>query len=149
MSRAFTVLLVCGIVVAAGTVIFADVVIGVVYSEKDYGEAATALRLLAPAIITCYGNGAFFLTLLGMKAERRMLVMSIVLAVANPLANVLLIPVLQQNASALLTTVTEVVVFVWVLALTPADLRACASPRAVAGVILSALARDDRRVWAR
>ena len=138
MSRAFTLLLGSGVFIALTTVIAADQIVALLYPAREYGPAANALRLLAPAIVTMYANAVFFLALLGMGYERRLLVMAAVLAVLNPIANVLLIPVFQQNAAALLTSATEVVVLAWALAVTPRDLRSAVEPKTVAKIALAA-----------
>jgi O-antigen/teichoic acid export membrane protein len=139
MERSFTFLLASGVFVALVLAVAADQVVAVLYPAREYGEAATALRLLAPGIAATYTNGVFFLSLLGMGFERRLLVMAAVLAVLNPLANVVGIPLLQQNASALLTSATEGAVLLWVIALTPPDLRGAANPRIIARIALAAV----------
>lgn len=139
MERAFVYLFAIGIFVALVLAIAAEHVVALLYSPREYGEAATALRLLAPGLASMYANGVFFLALLAMGFERRLLVMAAVLAVLNPLANLVLIPVLQQNGAALLTSVTEATVLVWVLALTPKDLRRAANPSVILKVLVAAM----------
>jgi len=138
MERSFTFLLASGVFVALIIGFEADQIVALVFPARAYGEAASALRLLTPGIVAIYANGPFFITLLGMGLERRLLVMAAVLAVLNPLANFLLIPSLQQNGSALLTSATEAIVLAWVIALTPAELRGAASPRVVVRLLLAA-----------
>src|SRR5205807_3019166 len=92
-----------------------------------------------PAVATMYANGVFFLALVGMGFERRLLVMAAVLAVLNPLANFVLISALQQNGAALITSATEAVVLVWVLALTPKELRAAANPAVVIKILIASV----------
>lgn len=139
MRRSFTLLFANGVFVALVLAIAAEQIVALLYPARHYAEAATALRLLAPALAAMYANGIFFLALLGMGFERRVLVMAIVLAVANPLLNLAVIPHLQQNGAALATLATEIVVLVWVLALTPKDLRSVASPAIVAKVLTAAV----------
>lgn len=138
MERSFAYLLSSGVFVALSLIIVADQAVALVYPAHEYGESANTLRLLAPGVVTMYANGVFFLTLLGMGFERRLLVMAGVLAVLNPLANVVAIPLFQQNGAALIQSATEVVVLVWVLVLTPKDLRGAARPKVVVKVLLAA-----------
>ena len=138
IERSFTFFLASGVFVALIIGFEADQVVALVFPTRAYGEAANALRLLAPGIVAIYANGPFFITLLGMGLERRLLVMAAVLAVLNPLANFALIPLLQQNGSALLTSATEAIVLVWVLALTPKELRGAANPRVIVRLFLAA-----------
>ena len=139
MERTFVLLLATGVFLALVVVVAADQLVAFLYSGREYAEAATALRLLTPALVGMYANGVFFLALLGMRFDRRLLVMAAVLAVLNPLANLLVIPVLQQNGAALTTSATELIVLAWVLALTPADLRRAANPAAVAKILVAAV----------
>jgi O-antigen/teichoic acid export membrane protein len=139
MKKAFTFLLASGVFIALVLGISADHVVTLLYPAREYGEAATALRLLGPGLAAMYANGVFFIALVGMGFERRLLIMAIFLAVLNPLANVIVIPLLQQNGAALITSATELVVIVWLLALTPRDLRAAANPAVVMKICIAAI----------
>ena len=103
MARSFTYLLGSGVFLMVTLLVTADQVVALLFPTRQYGEAADALRLLAPGLALMHASGVFFLTLLGMGFERRLLVMAAVLAVLNPLANLLGIPLLQQNAAAIIT----------------------------------------------
>jgi O-antigen/teichoic acid export membrane protein len=138
MERWFAFLVASGAFMALALVMAADQAVSLLYPRHEYGEAATTLRLLAPALWAMYANGVFFLALLGMGLERRLLVMAAALAVLTPLANLLAIPLLQQNGAALITSASEVFILVWVLAATPADLRGAANPRVVLKVLVAA-----------
>jgi O-antigen/teichoic acid export membrane protein len=138
MERSFTFVIASGAFIALTLVFAADQLVALLYSAHDYAPAANALRLLAPGLAAMYANGVFFLTLLALGYERRLLVMAAVLAVLNPLANLFVIPVLQQNGAALITSATEAIVLVWVLAATPKDLRAAARPLVVVKVLVAA-----------
>jgi O-antigen/teichoic acid export membrane protein len=138
MERSFAFTLASGVFLALTLVVAADQIVALVYSGHDYAPAASALRLLGPGIAAMYANGVFFLALLALGFEKRLLVMAALLALLNPLANLLVIPVLQQNGAALITSVTEAIVLVCVLAATPNDLRRAARPAVVAKVLVAA-----------
>jgi O-antigen/teichoic acid export membrane protein len=139
MERWFAFLVASGVFMALALVMAADQAIALLYPKHEYGEAATTLRLLAPALAAMYANGVFFLALLAMGLERRLLMMAGALVVLTPLANLLVIPVLQQNGAALITSASEVFILAWVLAATPADLRSAANPRVVVKVLVAAI----------
>lgn len=139
LEKSFTFFVASGVFIALTLVVAADQIVALLFPAREYGEAASALRLLAPGLVAIYANGVFFLALLGMGFERRLLVMAAVLAVLNPLANVIAIPLLEQNAAALITSATEAIVLVWVLALTPKDLRGAASPAIVGKILVAAI----------
>jgi len=140
LERSFSFVLASGVFLALTLVIGADQLVALVYPAHDYAQAASALRLLAPGLVGMYANGIFYLALIAMGFERRLLVMAAVLAVLNPLANLVVIPLLQQNGAALLTSATEAIVLVWVLALTPKDLRTAARPAVALKVVTAAIA---------
>jgi O-antigen/teichoic acid export membrane protein len=137
LDRSFIFLAAGGVFVALVVLVAADQVVALLYGTR-YGQSATALRLLAPGLAVMYANGAFFFALLAMGFERRLLVMAAVLAVVNPLANLIAIPILQQNGAALITSVTEAAVLVWVLILIPEDLRRSVSAPVVAKILIAA-----------
>jgi O-antigen/teichoic acid export membrane protein len=139
MTRSFTFAFASGVFLAVTLLVVADQLVALLYPAHEYAQAASALRLLAPALVGMYANGVFYLALIAMGFERRLLVMAAVLAVLNPLANLLVIPLLQQNGAALLTSATEVIVLVWVLAVTPKDLRGAASPAVVTKILVAAI----------
>jgi O-antigen/teichoic acid export membrane protein len=138
IERWFALLVASGVFIAVTLAIAAEQIVALLYPAREYAEAATALRLLAPGLAAMYANGIFFLTLFAVRCERRLLVMAAALAVLNPLANLFLIPVLQQNGAALVTSATEAIVLVWVLAVTPRDLREAARPVVVLRVLAAA-----------
>jgi len=139
LERSFSFVLASGVFLALTLVLAADQLVALLYPAHAYAEAAGALRLLAPGLVGMYANGIFYLALIAMGFERRLLVMAAVLAVLNPLANLLVIPLLQQNGAALITSATEAIVLVWVLALTPKDLRSAARPAIVVKVVAAAV----------
>jgi O-antigen/teichoic acid export membrane protein len=139
IARSFTFAFASGVFLALTLLVAADQLVAFLYPAHEYAPAASALRLLAPALVGMYANGVFYLALIAMGFERRLFVMAAVLAVLNPLANLFVIPLLQQDGAALLTSATEAVVLVWVLAITPKDLRGAASPSVVAKIILAAI----------
>jgi len=137
LERSFTFFLLCGVFVGVTLIVAADQLVALLFPSREYREAATALRLLTPGLVAIYANGVFFLTLLGMGFERRLLVMAAVLAVLNPLANLVVIPLLQQNGAALITSATEAIVLIWVIAATPRDLRGAAKPVVIMKVLVA------------
>ncbi len=138
MARAFRFLLLAGVFVTLVFLLLADQIVATVYSGR-YAATAEALRLLAPALATQYVGSVFQFGLLAMRHERRLLVMAAVLAVANPVLNLMVIPLWRQDGAAIVTTATEIVVLCWLLLATPAGVRSAASPNAFARTALAAV----------
>lgn len=139
MARACRFLLLAGVFVALVFLLLADQIVTTVYSTGRFAATAEALRLLSPAVATQYVGSVFQFSLLAMGHERRLLVMAAVLAVANPLVNLVAIPLWQQNGAALVTTATEIIVLAWLLLATPRWLRSAASPRTLVRTAIAAL----------
>ena len=96
---------------AAGALVLADPLIETLYGE-EYERAATALRLLAPAIALyplCYVAGSL---LVSQHRQRVMLGVYAVVAAENVLANLVLIPWLSLNGAALGTSISTALVAV-------------------------------------
>jgi len=96
---------------AAGVLVLADPLVETLYGD-EYGRAATALRLLAPAIALyplCYVAGSL---LVAQHRQRVMLRIYAVVAAENVLANLVLIPWLSLDGAALGTSISTTLVAV-------------------------------------
>jgi O-antigen/teichoic acid export membrane protein len=132
IDKAFTFLVPVGCAVAVAMAVLAEAITSFVYPSHSYGAAANALRLLAPGVLLVYVNSVFAYALLGLHHERRLLAMAMVAAVLNPLANLIAIPLWQQDGAALTTSLTEVFLLVWLVFAMPRDLLSGASVRLAA-----------------
>jgi len=138
MRRACEVLIICGVFAALVLFLLPGQVVSVVYPRFD--GSVEALRLLAPGLVALYINSVFAFTLLSLGLERRMFVMAGTMAIVNPIANAVLIPIYAQDAAAFLTSVTEVALLVWLVAITPRELRPWSAMPAFAKTAVAALA---------
>jgi O-antigen/teichoic acid export membrane protein len=122
IAKALTVLTLAGVAIALVFALFAERIVGLLYPAHSYAEAAVALRLLAPGLVFIYLNWVFATALLGLGQERRLVVMALATAVLNPLMNLAAIPLFQQTGAAFVTSLTELVVLVWLVRMMPRDL---------------------------
>lgn len=129
IEKALTVLTVVGIGVALCFAIFAERIVGILYPAQSYAEAAAALRLLAPGLLFIYLNWALATALLGLRLERRLIVMAVAIAALNPLMNLVAIPLFREEGAAFTTSLTELIVLVWLVRMMPRDLIQLASLR--------------------
>jgi O-antigen/teichoic acid export membrane protein len=129
IEKALTVLTLAGVGVALMFALFAERIVAILYPAQSYAEAAGALRLLAPGLLFIYLNWALATALLGLRMERRLIVMAVTTAVLNPLMNLVAIPLLREQGAAVTTSFTELVVLVWLVRMTPRDLLRLASVR--------------------
>ena len=140
IDKALTFLTLAGMAAALVLALSADRIVALLYPADAYGEAANALRLLAPGIPLLYLNSVFSYVLFALKDERRLLVMAIAFAILNPLGNLVAITLLEHEGAALMTTLTEFGILLWLLRLMPSDLLGRESFRVVAKASLAAIA---------
>jgi len=129
IEKSLTVLTLAGVGVALVFALFAEHIVAILYPAQAYAGAAGALRLLAPGLLFIYLNWAFATALLGLRMERRLIVMALATAVLNPLMNLVAIPLFQERGAAFTTSLTELVVLVWLVRMMPRDLLRLASVR--------------------
>jgi O-antigen/teichoic acid export membrane protein len=143
IEKALTFLTLCGVAVALVFVVFADRIVTMLYPAQGYAPTVTTLRLLAPGLVFIYVNWVFGASLLGLHQERRLLKMAAAAAVLNPVANLLVIPVFQQDGAAVITSLTELGVLLWLTRSMPKDLvpreSLTIAAKAVAAAVAAAL----------
>lgn len=121
-------------------VLCAEQIVALLYPADLYAPAANALRLLAPGLLFLYLNSVLCYTLFALKQEKRLLVMAVAFAFFNALANLIAIPLFAQDGAALVTTLTELGLLVWLTCLMPRDMLRLESVRIGAKTAVAALA---------
>jgi len=143
IEKSLTVLTLAGVGVALVFALFAERIVGILYPAQSYAEAAGALRLLAPGLLFIYVNWALATALLGLRLERRLIVMAVTVALLNPLMNLVAIPLFQERGAAFTTSLTELIVLIWLVRMMPRDLLRLSSVRvgakAAAAAVLTAV----------
>lgn len=138
IEKALSFLTLAGVGAALALVLFADRIVAFVYPAHTYAESATALRLLAPGLLFIYVNWVLSQSLLSLHQERRLLVMAGAAAVLNPVANLIAIPLFRENGAALTTSLTELLVLVWLVRLMPRDLLSSENVRVATRALIAA-----------
>ena len=122
IEKALTLLTLSGMAAALVFAVLAEPIVALLYPAESYAQAASALRLLAPALLFIYVNWIFASALLSLHQERRLLVIAVAAAVLNPIANFVAIPFLGQDGAALTTSLTELLILTWLVRTMPRDL---------------------------
>jgi O-antigen/teichoic acid export membrane protein len=138
IEKSLSFLTLAGIAAALVLALFADRIIGLLYPAHSYAEAAAPLRLLAPGLLLIYVNWVLSQALLSLHQERQLLVMAVAAAALNPLANLIAIPLFRENGAALVTSLTELLVLVWLIRLMPRDLLGSENLRVAARALIAA-----------
>jgi O-antigen/teichoic acid export membrane protein len=89
-------------------VLFAEEII-VLIGGSDFAAAAPVLRLLLVGVALTYVGQVFGQALIALNAQRRLLVMSLLILPANVAFNLILIPVWGASGAALAFALTEVI----------------------------------------
>jgi len=144
LDKALTALILSGVAIGLVLALFADRIVATLYPAD-----ANALRLLAPRVVFLYVNSVLMYTLVALHQDRRLLFMVVTLAILNPLANLVAIPLLAQNGAALVSSLTELGWLIWQVRAMPNDLLGRASLRvaAKAGVAAMSAALACAAVW--
>ena len=122
IEKGLAFLTIAGVAAGLVTALFADRIIALIYPAAAYAESATALRLLAPALFFTYADWVLAQSLLSLHQERRLLIMAATAALLNPLANLIAIPLFYENGAAFTTSLTKLLVLVWLVRIMPRDL---------------------------
>ncbi len=138
IEKSLNFLTLAGVAAALVLTLFADRIIALVYPAHAYAESATALRLLAPGLLFIYVNWILSQALLSLHQERRLLIMAGAAAVLNPVGNLIAIPLFHEAGAALMTSLTELLVLVWLVRLMPRDLLGIESLRVAARALIAA-----------
>jgi O-antigen/teichoic acid export membrane protein len=138
IEKALTFLTLAGVAASLVLALFADRIIALVYPAHAYAASATALRLLAPGLLFIYVNWVLSQSLLSLHQERRLLVMAGAAAVLNVAVNLVAIPLFRENGAALTTSLTELVVLVWLVRLMPRDLLSSENIRVATRAVIAA-----------
>jgi O-antigen/teichoic acid export membrane protein len=111
LRKALGLLLSAALFIVLATFAFADLTVTVLLGPK-FSEAAIALKILICAVVFRFLNYALNIALLALRQERIFVLTSIICLGVNVGGNLLLIPRFHWRAAALLTVVTEVVLFI-------------------------------------
>ena len=122
IEKALTFLTLAGVATSLVLVLYADRIVALFYPTAAYAESATALRLLAPALLFIYLNWVLSQSLVSLHHERRVLIVAAAAAVLNPAMNLVAIPLFRENGAAVTTTITELFVLVAFVRMMPRDL---------------------------
>ncbi len=111
IEKAMNFLLFCGIPIAVAMVAAAPNIIGFLYHRAEFDPSVPVLQFLAPGLVLLYANTVFNTVIMSTKHEKKITVMAAIALVFNLSLNLILIPRLEQNGAALVTSLTELLLF--------------------------------------
>lgn len=122
MSKGLEIMLILGIPVCTGLFILAGPIIRFLYGRQEFMPAASALRLLAVALLVLYVNSMLSIVLVSLNREKNMTLVAALATIFNVVLNWLLIPHFQHIAAAAVTAGTELFILCYLLVVIPKDL---------------------------
>lgn len=140
VEKTMNFLLFCGIPTATLMIIAAPNIIGFLYHRTEFDNTVPVLQALAPGLVFLYMNSVFSSTIVSKKQEKKITFMAAAALVFNFGLNFLFIPLFKQIAAAIVTSLTEVLLFSIYLAITmPRPLLPLGSLRVGARALLASL----------
>lgn len=110
-SEYFRIILVICIVAAIAAYFLADTIIPILYTQR-FAEAASILKILAPAILAAGLNNLTGTTLNGMGFFKIVMFITLYALVMNVILNILFVPRFGIHASAVISVITEYFIFI-------------------------------------
>lgn len=122
IEKAVNLLLFCGIPTATVMIVAAPNIIGFLYHREEFAHTIPVLQALAPGLIFLYMNTALGILMLSKKQEKKIPFMAATALVFNVGLNLIFIRLFQHVGAALVTSLTEMLLFCLALAFIPRHL---------------------------
>ncbi len=111
IEKSTNFLLFCGIPITTGLIVTAPNIIGFLYHRPEFSHSIPVLQALAPGLFFLYINTILCSILMSTGRERKMTMMAALALVFNLILNLILIPRYEHIGAALVTSLTELLLF--------------------------------------
>lgn len=122
VEKSINFMLFCSIPVTVLLIVAAPNVIHFLYVRQEFNATIPVLQALAPGLIFLFINFPISAILLSKKQDKKIPIMGAIALVFTVAANIILIPFFQHIGAAIVTALTEVLLFVVGIAFTPRHL---------------------------
>lgn len=140
IEKSTNFLLICVIPIATTLIVAAPNIIGFLYHRPEFSHSIPALQGLAPGLVFLYINSVLTSILVSTKREKKITIMAAIALVFNLGLNLILIPLYQQVGSAMVTSLTEMLLLCTSLLFIPRYLLPLRSLRVGAKAVIASLA---------
>lgn len=140
VEKSMNFLLFCGLPIATLLIVTAPNIIGILYHQQDFLHSIPALQALAPGLVLLYANTVLSSILISTKREKKIMIMAAIALVFNLTGNLFLIPLYQHVGAAIVTSLTELLLFGISIFFVPRSLLPTGSLRVGLKAILACLA---------
>jgi Polysaccharide biosynthesis C-terminal domain len=133
-------LLICVAPIATLFAVAAPNIVAFLYHRADFVNTIPVIQGLAPGLVFLYMNALFSSIIIATKGEKKIPIMAGIALVFNLGLNLLLIPRYQEVGSAIITSLTELLLLCISFAFVPRDLLPVGSLKVGGKVLIAALA---------
>ena len=139
IEKSTNFLLICVIPIATTLIVAAPNIIGFLYHRSEFSHSIPALQGLAPGLVFLYVNSVLTSILVSTKREKKITIMAAIAFVFNLGSNLILIPLYQHVGSAIVTSLTEMLLFCISMLFIPRHLLPLGSLRVGAKTVIASL----------
>lgn len=111
IEKSTNFLLFLGVPTTIGVIITAPNIIDFIYHRPEFVHTIPALQGLAPGLIFLYLNTVFSTIIVSTKREKKITIMAAIALVFNLGLNLIMIPLYQHTGAAIVTSLTELLLF--------------------------------------
>jgi len=111
VEKCMNLLLICALPIATLMIVAAPNIIGFLYHQADFANTIPVLQALAPGLVFLYINALFSTVIVSTRGEKKIPIMAAIALVFNLGLNLVLIPIYRQIGAALVTSLTELLLF--------------------------------------
>jgi O-antigen/teichoic acid export membrane protein len=101
----------CSIPIAGFMLFAAPYIVGYLYHRPEFAHTIPVLQGLAPGLVFLYANALLSNTIATLKKEKKIPFIALAALIFNLGLNLILIPLYQHVAAAIMTTLTEILIF--------------------------------------
>lgn len=137
IEKSMNFLLFFGLPMSVGMMVTAPGIIALLYHRAEFRQTIPALQGLAPGLVFLYANTVFSNVIISTKHEKKITIMAAIALVFNLSLNLFLIPPFRHVGAAIVTSLTESLLFFLSLIFVPRGLLPVKSLRVAAKAALA------------
>jgi len=139
IEKSMNFLLFFGLPMSMGLIVTAPGIIGLLYHRAEFIHTVPALQGLASGLVFLYANTVFSTIIISTKREKKITIMAAIALVFNLGLNIFVIPLYQHVGAAIVTSLTELLLFCLSLIFVPKHLLPIGSLRVAAKATIASL----------
>jgi O-antigen/teichoic acid export membrane protein len=139
VEKSINFLLLCAMPIAVGMIVVAPNIVAFLYRRPEFSHTVPALQFLAPGVVFFYVNMALSILLVTKRQDKKIPIIAAIALVFTLVLDLLLIPLYQHIGAAIVTSLTEVLLFCLNITFIPRGLWPLGSLRVAVKALLASL----------